>query len=59
MIKFPLLFALAMLCAGNIFYHQDKYSHDTPARHGLAFEDVAFARKDGTRLSGWFICRGL
>ena len=30
----------------------------TPAEHGLAYEDVAFAAQDGVRLSGWFVPAG-
>ncbi|ACM21604.1 hydrolase or acyltransferase, alpha/beta fold family [Geotalea daltonii FRC-32] len=53
-----LLIALTVLCqgcVGRLFYYPDKETYDTPARHGLPFEEVTFASKDGTRLSGWFI----
>jgi fermentation-respiration switch protein FrsA (DUF1100 family) len=42
-------------CVGRMFYYPDHKEYDTPARHGLKYEEVAFASKDGTRLSGWFI----
>lgn len=53
-----MLLAPALLCqgcVGGLFYYPDKEVYDTPARHGLPFEEVTFASKDGTRLSGWFI----
>src|SRR5262245_32195022 len=37
------------------FYFPDRIAYDSPARAGLAFEDVRFASADGTQLSGWFI----
>lgn len=38
-----------------MFYYPDAQVYDTPDRHGLKFEAVTFASKDGTRLSGWFV----
>lgn len=55
---FIMLLAPTLLCqgcVGGLFYYPDKVVYDTPARHGLPFEEVTFASKDGTRLSGWFI----
>ena len=42
-------------CVGRMFYYPDHREYDTPANHGLKYEEVSFASKDGTRLSGWFI----
>ena len=41
-------------CAQDLFYYPDGVVYDQPSRAGLAFEQVAFASTDGTRLSGWF-----
>jgi hypothetical protein len=49
-----LLFVLAG-CVQNLLYHPDRILYDTPARAGLAYEQVTFPSKDGTRLVGWFI----
>jgi fermentation-respiration switch protein FrsA (DUF1100 family) len=38
-----------------MFYQPDRKVYDTPDRHGLKYEQVAFQSKDGTRLTGWFI----
>ena len=53
-----LLIPLALVCqgcVGRMFYQPDRVVYDTPDRHGLKYEEVTFASKDGTRLSGWFI----
>jgi len=42
-------------CVGGMFYYPDKEVYDTPARHGLPYEEVTFPSRDGTRLTGWFI----
>jgi len=42
-------------CVSSMFYQPDRTVYDTPDRHGLKYEQVAFRSKDGTRLSGWFI----
>ena len=55
-----IIFALVLTlpcqgCVGGMFYQPDRTVYDTPDRHGLKYEEVAFQSKDGTRLSGWFI----
>lgn len=40
---------------GQMFYYPTREVYDTPAAHGLRFEEVTFTSKDGTLLSGWFI----
>lgn len=43
-------------CAHRLFYYPDNQDHGgTPAAHGQKFEQVKFASKDGTQLTGWFI----
>lgn len=42
-------------CVGGMFYYPDQRVYDTPARHGLQYEEVTFPSRDGIRLSGWFI----
>jgi len=42
-------------CVGGMFYYPDQEVYDTPARHGLPYEEVTFPSRDGTSLSGWFI----
>lgn len=42
-------------CVNSMFYYPDRVVYDTPARHGLQYEDVTFPSRDGTILSGWFI----
>ena len=51
------LFWLVLLagCVQSAFYQPDRVLYDTPARHGIKFEQVVFPSKDGTRLVGWFI----
>jgi uncharacterized protein len=51
------LLSLALLggCVQSAFYQPDRVLYDTPARLGLKFEQVRFASKDGTPLTGWFI----
>lgn len=39
----------------SLFYHPTAIPYSTPAQDGLPFEDITFASKDLTRLSGWFI----
>ena len=39
----------------NLFYHPDHVLYATPEKDGYAYEDVQFASKDKTQLSGWFI----
>lgn len=55
-----LLCCLPLLLSGcegvnAMFYYPDREVYDTPDRHGLKFEEVTFASRDGTRLSGWFV----
>lgn len=42
-------------CANPLFYHPDRVVYQTPEKAGLPFEEVSFASRDGTRLSGWFV----
>jgi fermentation-respiration switch protein FrsA (DUF1100 family) len=49
------LFLLSRWRVGQMFYYPDRTVYDTPASHGLRFEEVFFPSSDGTRLSGWFI----
>ena len=49
----PYLAAWAIVHSGT--RPQDRSLKDSPARHGLAFEDVAFDAVDSLKLSGWFI----
>jgi fermentation-respiration switch protein FrsA (DUF1100 family) len=42
-------------CANRLFYYPDSAVYQTPRSDGLPFEEVAFASRDGTRLSGWFV----
>ncbi len=49
------LFLLSRWRVGQMFYYPTQEVYDTPAAHGLRFEEVTFASKDGTRLSGWFV----
>lgn len=42
-------------CVSSLFYHPDRVVYQTPRKAGLPFEEVAFASKDGTKLSGWFV----
>lgn len=50
-----ILFLLGRWRVGQMFYYPDRTVYDTPANHGLRFEEVTFTSGDGTRLSGWFI----
>jgi len=51
-----LLLALALSgCNSTFFYYPDSVLYGTPANAGLRFEEVEFASKDGTLLTGWFI----
>jgi fermentation-respiration switch protein FrsA (DUF1100 family) len=54
-IVFLILFLLGRWRVGQMFYYPDRTVYDTPASHGLRFEEVTFTSKDGTRLSGWFL----
>jgi pimeloyl-ACP methyl ester carboxylesterase len=49
----PYLAAWAIAHSGT--RPQDRSLKDTPARHGVTYEDVAFNASDGLKLSGWFI----
>lgn len=49
------LFLLSRWRVGQMFYYPDRTVYDTPASHGLKYEEVGFFSADGTRLSGWFI----
>lgn len=42
-------------CAGRFFYYPDHRVYQTPAQHGLPYEEVSFTSRDGTSLSGWFV----
>lgn len=50
-----ILFLLARWRVGQMFYYPDRTVYDSPASHGLRFEEVTFTSRDGTKLSGWFI----
>ena len=39
----------------GFYYYPDSIQYHTPTRDGLKYEDVRFASKDGTQLSGWFV----
>ncbi len=57
-VSLPAVLLLSLLCqgcVGRMFYHPDRAVYDTPARHGLRFEEVSFRSQDGTKLSGWFV----
>lgn len=42
-------------CLNHRFYQPDQIIYDTPARYNLAYADVFFSSKDGTKLHGWFL----
>lgn len=42
-------------CGDRLFYFPTKDSPHDPAQEGLRYENVSFASKDGTPLSGWFL----
>lgn len=42
-------------CANGLFYYPDRIEYMKPGDSGLAYEDVSFESRDGTRLHGWFI----
>jgi fermentation-respiration switch protein FrsA (DUF1100 family) len=42
-------------CVSGMFYQPDRKTYDSPDRHGLKYEQIAFQSKDGTRLTGWFV----
>lgn len=50
-----LLLVIARWRVKEMFYFPDSVVYDTPASHGLKYEPVRFASRDGTRLSGWFM----
>lgn len=37
------------------YYQPNRVLYQTPAKHGLKYEDIKFKSKDGTQLTGWFI----
>ncbi len=51
----PALFLLSRWRIGQMFYYPDRTVYDTPAAHGLRFEEASFSSRDGTGLCGWFI----
>lgn len=51
------LAGIAVLCCGcadRMFYYPTRRVYSTPAASGLSYEQVTFASRDGTALSGWF-----
>jgi len=40
-------------CVSGLFYYPDRTTYQTPARHGLRYEEVWFG--SGNRLNGWFV----
>jgi len=42
-------------CLNHKFYQPDQIVYETPARYNLAYTDVFFNSRDGTRLHGWFL----
>jgi len=50
-----ILILLSRWRIGQMFYYPDRTVYDTPAAHGLSFEEVVFTSQDGTQLSGWFV----
>jgi len=57
----PALFSIIFLaivlsgCANSLFYYPDKKIYSNPSHKNLAYEDVFFYSKDGTKLHGWFL----
>jgi alpha-beta hydrolase superfamily lysophospholipase len=49
------VFAASCFVGRQFYYPERGESADTPQGEGLAFEDVYFSSRDGTRLHGWFI----
>lgn len=49
------LFCSMTGCVSRMFYYPDREVHGSPADAGLAFEEVRFASRDGTALTGWFV----
>ncbi len=47
--------AVAMVAANHVTRRRVPDEPASPADHGLAFEEVAFASRDGLTLRGWFI----
>ena len=50
-----LIAALLYVAQARLVYFPTRSIEATPAACRLAFEDVAFAAADGTKLSGWFV----
>ncbi|MDR2000562.1 MAG: alpha/beta hydrolase [Zoogloeaceae bacterium] len=52
-----------MLCLSGLtgcildkaFYYPSQTNYGNPGQNGLKYEDVRFASRDGTQLSGWFV----
>lgn len=42
-------------CVSGLIYQPDRKLYDTPARHGMTYEEVFFPSRDGTSLGGWFL----
>ena len=55
LVALPLAGLVCQGCVGRMFYHPDREVYDTPARHGLPYEEVTFPSRDDTRLTGWFV----
>lgn len=49
------LFCSMTGCVSRMFYYPDREVHGSPSDSGLAFEEVRFASRDGTALTGWFV----
>lgn len=49
----PWLISFAITKAGT--RPDERMRTDTPATHGVSFEDVVFASSDGNQLSGWYL----
>ena len=53
--KCALILLCSCGCASNFLYYPDRLVYQTPASHGLKYEDVLFRSRDGTLLNGWFV----
>jgi len=42
-------------CASRLFYFPDARVYQRPTAEGYAYEEVSFASRDGTRLTGWLV----
>lgn len=55
------LLVYSVVCAGfylwqnRLVFKPERALHATPARHGLAFEDLRLEAPDGTRLAAWYV----